>query len=263
MCAAKISRARADQLVYEQGLAESREQAKRLIMAGQVLAAVPPLPPARVEKPGHPYPADVVFSLTGQERFVSRGAYKLLTALELYHIDVTGMVCLDAGASTGGFTDCLLQHGAARVYAVDVGHGQLHERMRADSRVINLERTNLRTAPPDLIPESVDIVVSDVSFISLTCVLPNCMTWLRPGGGVVALIKPQFEVGPHQTDKGVVRDAGARQQAVDKVTAFCRESLGLELLGVTPAAIKGPKGNQEYLAYFQRGGGTCKEPYKT
>src|SRR5574344_1768954 len=114
MCAAKISRARADQLVYEQGLAESREQAKRLIMAGQVLAAVPPLPPARVEKPGHPYTADTVFSLTGQERFVSRGAYKLLTALELYHIDVTGMVCLDAGASTGGFTDCLLQHGAAR-----------------------------------------------------------------------------------------------------------------------------------------------------
>lgn len=259
MCAAKIARVRADQRMYEQGLAESREQAKRLIMAGQAMVAVPPLPPVRVDKPGHAYPADAVFSLTGQERFVSRGAYKLLTALELYRIDVSGMVCLDAGASTGGFTDCLLQHGAARVYAVDVGHGQLHERMRADSRVINLERTNLRTAPPDTIPEPVDMVVSDVSFISLTMILPNCMTWLKPGGLVVALIKPQFEVGPHQTDRGVVRDEAVRRQAVEKVTTFCREALGLELVGVTPAAIKGPKGNQEYLAYFRRTGMSVRE----
>jgi 23S rRNA (cytidine1920-2'-O)/16S rRNA (cytidine1409-2'-O)-methyltransferase len=251
MCA-KISKVRADQLVFEQGLAESREQAKRFIMAGQVLAALPPLPPAKVDKPGHAYPQDTVFSLTGVERFVSRGAYKLLTAIELYGLDVRDMVCLDAGASTGGFTDCLLQHGAARVYAVDVGHGQLHERLRADQRVINLEKTNLRTAPASIIPEAVDIVVSDVSFISLTQILPTCMTWLKAGGLVVALIKPQFEVGAHQTDKGVVRDEAARQWAIDKVTTFCRENLGLSLQGVTPAAIKGPKGNQEYLAYFIR-----------
>lgn len=251
MCA-KLSKVRADQLVFEQGLAQSREQAKRFIMAGQVLAALPPLPPAKVDKPGHPYPQDAVFSLTGVERFVSRGAYKLLTALELYSLDVRGMVCLDAGASTGGFTDCLLQHGAARVYAVDVGHDQLHERLKADERVINLEKTNLRTAPAGIIPEAVDIVVSDVSFISLTQILPNCLTWLKPEGLVVALIKPQFEVGPHQTDKGVVRDEAARQWAIDKVTTFCRETLGLILQGVTPAAIKGPKGNQEYLAYFIR-----------
>lgn len=249
---AKLSKMRADQLVFEQGLAQSREQAERFIMAGQVLAALPPLPPAKVQKAGHPYPPNTIFSLTGVERFVSRGAYKLLTALELYSLDVRGMVCLDAGASTGGFTDCLLQHGAARVYAVDVGHDQLHERLKADKRVINLEKTNLRTAPASIIPEAVDIVVSDVSFISLTQILPNCLTWLKPEGLVVALIKPQFEVAPHQTDKGVVRDEAARQWAIDKVTTFCRETLGLSLQGVTPAAIKGPKGNQEYLAYFIR-----------
>ena len=254
MCAVR-NRERADQLVFEQGLAESREKAKRLIMAGRVMVAAPSMPPVRVDKPGHMYTADMVFSVTESERFVSRGAYKLLTALELYHIDVSGMVCLDAGASTGGFTDCLLQHGAKRVYAVDVGHGQLHERLRSDSRVVNLERTNLRTAPPDLISEPVDILVSDVSFISLTLVLPPCMTWLRSGGLVVALIKPQFEVGPGQTVKGVVRDEALRLSAVDKVTEFCRSELGLRLEGVTPAAIKGPKGNQEYLAYFRREAG--------
>ena len=243
---------RADQLVHEQGLAESREQAKRLIMAGQVLVEQPPLPPLRVEKPGHPYPADTVFSLIAQERFASRGAYKLLTALEHFQMDVQGHVCLDAGASTGGFTDCLLQHGAARVYAVDVGHGQLHEKLRADSRVINMEKTNLRTAPIGLIAEAVDMVVADVSFISLTLVLPPCMQWLKPGGCVVALIKPQFEVGPHQTHKGVVRDEAVRQGAVDKVVSFCTQELGLTLRGFVPSAILGPKGNQEYLAVFTR-----------
>lgn len=248
----KPSRCRADQLVFEQGLAESREQAKRLIMAGQVFAGETASPLLRVEKPGHPYPADTVFCLAGQERFVSRGAYKLLTALEHFQLCVEGAVCLDAGASTGGFTDCLLQRGAARVYAVDVGHGQLHERLRADARVINLERTNLRTAPETLIPESVDMIVADVSFISLTLVLPPCVRWLRPGGLVVALIKPQFEVGPHRTDKGVVRDEAARQAAVDKVVTFCGEALGLQCRGVVPSAIKGPKGNQEYPAVFLR-----------
>ncbi len=254
----KSPRCRADQLVFEQGLAESREQAKRLIMAGQVFAGDAALQPVRVEKPGHPYPADTVFRLAGQERFVSRGAYKLLTALEHFQISVEGAVCLDAGASTGGFTDCLLQHGAARVYAVDVGHGQLHERLRADARVINLERTNLRTAPEDLIPEPVDMIVADVSFISLTLVLPPCVRWLRPGGLVVALIKPQFEVGPHQTDKGVVRDEAVRRAAVDKVTDFCRGELGLECRGVVPSAIKGPKGNQEYPAVFVKPAGNLE-----
>ncbi len=248
----KIRRNRADQLVFEQGLAESREQAKRFIMAGQVYVSLSPLPAVRVDKPGHPYPSDAHFTLTGQNTFVSRGAYKLLTALETFALDVHGFICLDAGASTGGFTDCLLQHGAAKVYAVDVGHGQLHEKLQKDTRVINLERTNLRTAPPELIPEQVDIIVADVSFISLTQVLPPCVRWLKNNGHLVTLIKPQFELGPHQTDKGVVRDANLRQIAVDKIVHFCETDLALHLKGIEPAAIKGPKGNQEYLAWFSR-----------
>ena len=250
-----IAKARADQLVFEQGLAESKEQARRLIMAGKVALAPDEAHPERnpelVQKPGHPYKITTRFQLVGVERFVSRGAYKLLTALEHYHIDVTGFVCLDAGASTGGFTDCLLQYGASRVYAVDVGHAQLHERLRTDPRVISREGVNLRTAPAETVPEPVDMIVADVSFISLTMVLPQCLRWLKNGGIAVGLIKPQFEVGPGQTVKGVVRDEAVRQDAVDKVLAFMQNE-GLECLGVTPAAIKGPKGNQEFLAYWRK-----------
>ena len=183
---------------------------------------------------------------------MSRGAYKLLTILEHFKLDVTGYVCLDAGASTGGFTDCLLQRGASRVYAVDVGKNQLHERLRADERVVNLEGVNLRHADQSLIPEMVDMVVADVSFISLTLVLPSCMPWLKPGGMLATLIKPQFELGPGETVKGVVRDEAARQRAVDKILLFTQANLGLECKGVLPAAIKGPKGNQEYMALFVR-----------
>lgn len=255
-----IAKARADELVHAQGLADSREQARRLIMAGKVAVAPPEdgesRAPAPVLKPGHPYRADTAFILIGQERFVSRGAYKLLTALDFFHLDVNGFVCLDAGASTGGFTDCLLQHGAARVYAVDVGHAQLHEKLKADPRVISREGVNLRTAPPDLIPEPVDMIVADVSFISLTMVLPPCLRWLKPGGLAVGLIKPQFEVGPGQTRKGVVRDEAARQEAVDKVLAVCGDC-GLACDGVTPAAIKGPKGNQEFLACWRYAGASA------
>ena len=242
---------RADQLVFAQGLAESREQARRLIMAGQVVLAGSE-PPQRVDKPGHPYPVTTVFALLQKERFVSRGAYKLLTLLEHFQLDVAGMVCLDAGASTGGFTDCLLQHGAARVYAIDVGHNQLHESLRADPRVVSHEGTNLRHASPDLLPETIDLLVADVSFISLTLVLPPCMQWLAPDGRVAVLIKPQFELGPGETVRGVVRDEKARQKAVDKIVAFCDANLGLECRGVVPSAIKGPKGNQEYMALFGR-----------
>lgn len=242
---------RADELVHLQGLTESRELAKRLIMAGKVAVEQLNGQMAKVDKPGHKYPSDTTFTLVGVERFVSRGAYKLLTALEHFQLDVAGTVCLDAGASTGGFTDCLLQHGATKVYAVDVGKQQLHERLRADSRVISMEGTNLRTAPVELIPEPVDVIVGDVSFISLTLILPSCVRWLRPGGLAAVLIKPQFELGPHQTDRGVVRDPALRQQAVDKILLFSREQLGLECLGVIPSAIKGPKGNQEYIACFR------------
>lgn len=243
---------RADQLLCENGLAETREGAKRLIMAGLAYYETLGGQLARVEKPGTKYPVDTPFQVKGRERFVSRGAYKLLTALEGYPIPVNGAVALDAGASTGGFTDCLLQHGAARVYAVDVGHNQLHEKLRSDPRVISMERTNLRDAAPDLIPEPVDIITADVSFISLTLVLPGCVQFLKPGGYVAALIKPQFELGPEAAPKGVVRDEVLRREAVDKVTAFAAAVLGLSLVGVLPAAVKGPKGNQEYMAVWQK-----------
>ncbi|MDL2306880.1 TlyA family RNA methyltransferase [Desulfovibrio sp. OttesenSCG-928-C06] len=204
----------------------------------------------RVEKPGDMLPVDCLLIFREKNPFVSRGAYKLLTALQRYNIDVTGLVALDAGASTGGFTDCLLQRGAARVYAVDVGYHQLHEKLRADSRVISMESTNLRLAGPDLLPEKVDLVVSDVSFISLKAILPACIQFLKPGGGVISLIKPQFEVPADKTIKGVVRDVALQKQAVDDVVEFAAEALGLKLQGVLPAAIKGPKGNQEYLAWW-------------
>ena len=225
-------------------------------MAGQVAitpkAGLPEgIKPELVTKPGHSYSIETVFMILEQERFVSRGAYKLLTAIEYFNLDVTGNICLDAGASTGGFTDCLLQHGAKKVYAADVGHAQLHEKMRADPRVINMEKHNLRYADENLLPEKVDIVVSDVSFISLTLIIPPCLKSVKDGGLVVALIKPQFEVGPNQTDKGVVRDEAVRQEAVDKVLHFC-EKIGLEFQGVIPAMIKGPKGNQEYLACWRK-----------
>lgn len=247
---------RADQLLFLQGLAESREQARRLIMAGRVFTRDPS---ARVDKPGHGYAADVRFVLTEPERYVSRGAYKLLTALTHFSIMPDGFVCLDAGASTGGFTDCLLQHGAAVVYAVDVGRAQLHERLKSDARVISLEEVNLRTAPPELIPQPVDLLVADLSFISLTLVLPNCMQWLKTGGLAVTLIKPQFELEPRLVKKGVVREPELQQRAVDKVRAFCVDKLALRCEGVVPAAVRGPKGNQEYLGCFTKAEPPLKE----
>ena len=258
-----IAKARADQLVFEQGLAESKEQARRLIMAGKVALAPdeehPERAPELVQKPGHPYKITTQFQLVGVERFVSRGAYKLLTALERYHIDVKGFVCLDAGASTGGFTDCMLQNGARRVYAVDVGYGQLDWKLRSDERVVCLERTNARYLSTEQIPEPLDFASIDVSFISLTMVLPHCLRWLKDGGIAVGLIKPQFEVGPGQTVKGVVRDEAVRQDAVDRVLAFMEQE-GLQCLGVTPAAIKGPKGNQEFLAYWRKSEKATPQP---
>ncbi len=242
---------RADQALFEQGLVDNREKAMRLIMAGQVLLERDGrLEP--VAKPGQQVAIDDVLVLKEGERFVSRGGYKLLTAIENFGVDFTELVVLDAGASTGGFTDCALQHGARRVYAVDVGTNQLHEKLRADPRVVNLEGVNLRHAGSDLIPESVDAVVADVSFISLTLVLPACMHFLKPSGIVVALVKPQFELEPREVIKGVVREEALQSKAVDKIIAFADQELGLILSGVVPSRIKGPKGNQEYLACFRK-----------
>lgn len=241
---------KATSILCTQNLAQSIEQGTKLIMAGLVFADFG-THVQRVEKAGDMLDPDIPLIIKGQERFVSRGAYKLLTALEHFHIDVTGFVALDAGASTGGFTDCLLQHGAIRVYAVDVGKNQLHEKLRQDSRVISLEGINLRIAEANLIPEKVDMLVADVSFISLTKILPPCIQWLKKGALIAALIKPQFEVEFGETQKGVVRDEGIRQAAVDKVLDFARDTLQLEFLGIVPSALKGPKGNQEYMAVWR------------
>ena len=242
---------RADQMLFAQGLSESREQAKRMIMAGQAhyLKDGQKLP---VNKPGMQLDPDLEIVVKGRDRFVSRGGYKLLTAIEELGLNPEGKVAMDAGASTGGFTDCMLQFGALRVYAADVGYGQLHWKLQQDERVTNLERINLRHAEEDLIPEKVDLVVCDVSFISLTKILPALVRFLKESGEIVCLIKPQFEVGPGQTDKGIVRDKALRQQAVDMIVSFASTELGLHLKGLVPSSIKGPKGNQEYLAYFVR-----------
>ncbi|HAS89760.1 MAG TPA: TlyA family rRNA (cytidine-2'-O)-methyltransferase [Desulfovibrio sp.] len=242
---------RADQILFAQGLSESREQAKRMIMAGQAhyLKDGQKLP---VTKPGMQLDPDLEIVVKGRDRFVSRGGYKLLTAIEELGLNPEGKVAMDAGASTGGFTDCMLQFGALRVYAADVGYGQLHWKLQQDKRVTNLERINLRHAEENLIPEKVDLVVCDVSFISLTKILPALVRFLNENGEVVCLIKPQFEVGPGQTDKGIVRDKNLRQQAVDMIVNFASTELDLHLKGLVPSSIKGPKGNQEYLAYFVR-----------
>jgi len=242
---------RADQLLFDLGLVESRERGKRLVMAGAVVRVLEGREEP-VRKPGDQLPPDAQLRVLAAERYVSRGGHKLETALEFFRLDVAGLVCLDAGASTGGFTDCLLQHGAARVYAADVGKGQLDARLRSDPRVVVHEEVNLRHAPADLLPEPVDLVTADLSFISLTKVLPALRQFLKPGGRLVALVKPQFELGPGAGVKGVVRDPELRRQAVDIVTNFCRDELGLLPLGAVPAKIKGPKGNQEFLAVFLR-----------
>jgi 23S rRNA (cytidine1920-2'-O)/16S rRNA (cytidine1409-2'-O)-methyltransferase len=247
-------RARADLLLFEQGLAESQDAASRLIMAGAA-HFLQHGEKAPVASPGQQLPVDTEFVLRGQDRFASRGGYKLLTAIEKLGFNPAGKLCLDAGASTGGFTDCLLQHGAARVYAADVGYGQLHWKLRSDPRVVVVERVNLRTPPPigpgGPFPEAFDVMTADVSFISLSAILPGCLALLKPACELVLLIKPQFELPAGRNDHGVVKSEADRQEAVDTVLDFCR-GLGLNVLGVAPSALLGPKGNQEYLAFLRR-----------
>jgi 23S rRNA (cytidine1920-2'-O)/16S rRNA (cytidine1409-2'-O)-methyltransferase len=237
---------RLDRLLVERGLAPARERAQALILAGQVLVNGAP-----VAKAGALVSTEAAITLKSPDQpYVSRGGLKLAAALEHFQVEVAGLVALDVGVSTGGFTDCLLQRGAARVYGVDVGYGQLAWRLRQDPRVIVLERTNIRYLPREAIPEEVDLAVADVSFISLRLVLPQVLLFLRPGGAVLALVKPQFEVGKGQVGKGgVVREQQLQLQAVAEIQAFAH-TLGLEALGVMPSPILGPKGNQEYLLYL-------------
>jgi 23S rRNA (cytidine1920-2'-O)/16S rRNA (cytidine1409-2'-O)-methyltransferase len=249
-----MARLRLDQRVHALGLTESREQARRLIMAGEVLVngQIVDRPAANVE-------AEAEIVLKSRPRFVSRGGEKLDAALEHFGIDVRGLVCADVGASTGGFTDCLLQRGAAKVYAIDVGHGLLDYRLRTDPRVVVMEDTNARHL--ERLPEMVQFISMDAAFISLKTLLPVVRGWTSPptpalrarvGGEVIALIKPQFEAGRTEVSKGggVIRDARVHRRVLAEVLAFAIEQ-GFAVRGLIPSPLRGPKGNTEFLAWLQ------------
>jgi 23S rRNA (cytidine1920-2'-O)/16S rRNA (cytidine1409-2'-O)-methyltransferase len=234
---------RLDQRLVELGLAESRAKAQGLILAGLVR-----LNGQVVTKAGQAVGPDALVEVAGPEHpFVSRGGVKLAGALDHFQLDVSGLICLDAGASTGGFTDCLLQRGAAHVIAVDVGYGQLAHKLRVDPRVSSIERTNVRHLAPEQAPGPFGLIVGDLSFISLTLVLPVLVSRLCPGGLLLALVKPQFEAGREQVGKGgVVKDEAARLAALDKVR-LCLTGLGLTVRGDCVSPITGPAGNVEYF----------------
>jgi 23S rRNA (cytidine1920-2'-O)/16S rRNA (cytidine1409-2'-O)-methyltransferase len=242
---APAKRQRIDVLLVERGLAESRAKAQALVMAGAVVVGE-----ARVDKPGALVDPSLPVRLkegAAPSRYVSRGALKLEGALEAFPVDPRGKVCADLGASTGGFTDLLLQRGAARVYAVDVGYGQLHPKLRGDPRVVVRERENARLLDAEKLGEKVDLVTGDLSFISLRLVLPAVKAILRAGGDALLLVKPQFEVGKGEVGKGgVVRDDAKRRAALEAVEAAARE-LGFEIAGETESPIEGPAGNREWL----------------
>jgi 23S rRNA (cytidine1920-2'-O)/16S rRNA (cytidine1409-2'-O)-methyltransferase len=240
---------RADMLLWRKGLAPSRERARSLILAGAVFSEGRP-----VVKAGSLYPPEAAFEVrVPTSQYVSRGGDKLESALKAFDLDVAGCFALDVGASTGGFTDCLLKHGCARVIALDVGYGQLHWKLRNDSRVTLLERTNARNLQEDSLEEKVDLAVIDVSFISLTKIIPAVLRVVKRGGRVLALVKPQFEVGKGEVGKGgVVRDREKHRKAVNAVEE-CIRGLGCEVKGVAESALLGPKGNREFFIYFVKG----------
>jgi len=244
------SKERLDKQLVDRGLAASRERARALILAGQVV-----VDEQRIDKVGTQVRLDAVIRLKGDDiPYVSRGGLKLEKALEVFPVKIDGRTVLDVGASTGGFTDCLLQNGAAKVFAVDVGYGQLAWSLREDPRVVNLERTNIRHLQPETLGEAPNLAVIDASFISLDKVLPPTLNLLQQNAEVIALIKPQFEVGKGQVGKGgVVRDPELHQQVVDRVSTLSAV-LGCEVLGLEESPILGPKGNREFLIYLRRSG---------
>ena len=249
----KASRQRLDQLLVERGLAETRTRAQALILAGKV--RVGDGDAARSDlKAGDLLPSDATVAVAEPDPYVSRGGHKLAAALDAFAIDPAGLACLDVGASTGGFTDVLLQRGAARVYAVDVGRGQLAEPLRRDERVVSMERVNARTLTATTLPEAIDLAVVDVSFIALALVLGPVGSTLRPGARprIVALVKPQFEAGRGRTDHGVVRDPAVHREVLERVIEAARGlDLGAQALIASP--ILGPEGNREFLVAFHHG----------
>lgn len=241
---------RLDVALVERGLIASREKAKVVIMEGLVYVNG-----QKSDKAGAQIKDDDKIEIRGETmRYVSRGGKKLEKAMQVFPISLDGCVCIDIGASTGGFTDCMLQNGAVKVYSVDVGYGQLAWSLRNDERVVNLERTNIRYVTDEQIPEPVDFISVDVSFISLTLVLPVAWRLLREGAQMVCLVKPQFEAGKDKVGKkGVVREPSIHREVIEKV-ADCAAELGFALRGLDYSPIKGPEGNIEYLLFLQKGG---------
>jgi 23S rRNA (cytidine1920-2'-O)/16S rRNA (cytidine1409-2'-O)-methyltransferase len=253
MSVGKSARRRLDQLLVERGLAETRAKAQALVLAGRVRVGEGDA--ARLDrKAGDLVDATTPLALTERDPYVSRGGHKLVAALDAFDIDPTRRVCLDVGASTGGFTDVLLQRGARRVYAVDVGRGQLADPLRRNERVVSMERTNARTLARGSLPEPVSLAAIDVSFISLSLVLGPVASTLQPGpdAPIVVLVKPQFEAGKGRTDHGVVRDPVVHREVLERVVATAAE-LGLGARGVIASPILGPEGNREFLVHLQAG----------
>ncbi len=237
---------RLDIVLHERGLVPTRAKARGMIMAGEIS-----VDGEIIDKPGTRISPDARLELKQKPRFVSRGGDKLAGALADFAFDVSGKVCADVGSSTGGFTDCLLQHGVSRVYAIDVGYGQLDYTLRQDSRVVVMERTNARYV--ESLTEPVNLVVVDASFISLKLLLPVIKGWLTPQADIITLIKPQFEAGKKDVGKGgVVKDPAVHQRVLEEILGFGL-SQGLVVRGLTRSPIKGPAGNIEYLAWFQHG----------
>jgi 23S rRNA (cytidine1920-2'-O)/16S rRNA (cytidine1409-2'-O)-methyltransferase len=240
----KPTKQRLDCLLVARGLFESREKAQRAIMAGEVLVGDRPM-----DKPGTKVAEDVALTVKAAMRYVSRGGFKLEGALQAFGIDPTGKTCLDIGASTGGFTDCLLQHGAVKVHAIDVGHSQLDWKIRSDARVVVREKCNARFLSREEVPDPIELCVIDVSFISLTLILPAAFDLLTPEGVILPLIKPQFELSRQEIGKGgIVREGHLHEKAVEKIRRFTTETLGKTWAGVTDSPILGTEGNKEFLA---------------
>lgn len=246
-----MAKQRADQLLVDRGLAASRARAQALILAGLVFTGE-----RKVEKAGQPLPGEAPLEVRGRDHpWVSRGGIKLAHALDHFGWDVTGAVALDVGASTGGFTDVLLQRGAAKVFAIDVGTNQLAWKLRQDPRVIVHEQTNARYLTADIVTEAVDLIVCDASFISLTKVLDTALGFARSGGRLIALIKPQFEAAREEIGKGgVVRDPAVHERVCGEMAAWLA-SRGWTVVGITPSPITGPEGNVEFLIAADRGPG--------
>jgi 23S rRNA (cytidine1920-2'-O)/16S rRNA (cytidine1409-2'-O)-methyltransferase len=264
---------RLDQALVERGLCESREKAKRAVLAGQVRINTQP-----ARKPGEPVKAGDALALMAAEKYVSRGGHKLEHALRYFQLHVSGSIVLDLGASTGGFTDCLLQHGAAQVYAVDVGRGQLAWKLRQDPRVVVMEKTNARFLTPEKIchpgapascrrageemnpagkmpaPPGADLITIDCSFISLRQILPAAIPLLKPGGKIIALVKPQFEAGKAEADRGrgVIRDAAIHERVLEELRKFVAVQSGLRWRNVVESPLLGPAGNKEFLVLIEK-----------